>query len=124
MDIASVLFDSELGYASFVVEQITYTRGRDGTSSNVRTEQVSGCIHPGTAETLKLLPEEERNDTFIVIYTDYVLSAGIPEDIGAVSFNGADRIHWNNRIWRVVKVRDWQGFGFVQALAVLMQEEE
>ena len=124
MDITSAVFDPELGCVAFIVERIIYTRNREGTTSSVRTEQVSGCIHPGTAEALKLLPEEEWNDTFIVIYTDYALSAGIPEDIGAVSFNGADRIHWNNRIWRVVKVRDWQGFGFVQALAVLMQEEE
>ena len=124
MDIASVLFDPELGSVSFVVEHITYTRNREGTISVNLTEQVSGCIHPGTADALKLLPEEERNDTFIVIYTDYPLSTGIPEDIGAVSFNGADRIHWNGQIWRVVKVRDWQGFGYVQALAVLVQEGE
>ena len=124
MDITSAVFDPELGCVAFIVERITYTRNREGTTSSVRTEQVSGCIQPGMAEALKLLPEEERNDTFIVIYTDYALSTGIPEDIGADSFNGADRIHWNGQIWRVVKVRDWQGFGYVQALAVLVQEGE
>ena len=52
---------------------------------------------------------------------DYPLSTGIPEDAG-VSFTGADRIHWNGQNWRVVKVRDWSAFGYVQAYAVLLQE--
>ena len=122
MDITSAILDPELGCTSFTVEQITYTRSRGGMTSNIRTEQVSGCIHPATAETLKHLPEEERNDTFIAIYTDYTLSTGTPEDAGAASFSGADRIHWNGQIWRVVKVRDWKGFGYCQAIAVLINE--
>lgn len=122
MDITSAILDPELGCTAFTVERITYTRSRGGTTSSARTEQVSGCIHPATAEAVKLLPEEERNDTFIVIYTDYALSIGTPEDAGAVSFSGADRIHWNGQTWRVVKVRDWQGFGYCQAFAVLINE--
>ena len=122
MDISSVIFDPELGCTAFTVERNTYTRSRQGTTSDVRIVQASGCIHPGTTETLKLLPEEERNDTFIVIYTDYPLSTGTPEDAGATSFSGADRVHWNGQIWRVVKVRDWQGFGYCQAFAVLINE--
>ena len=122
MDISSVIFDPELGCTTFTVERITYTRSREGTTSGVQTELVSGCIHPATAEALKLLPEEERSDTFIVIYTDYALSTGISEETGAVSFSGADRVHWNGQIWRVVKVRDWRGFGYCQAIAVLINE--
>ena len=117
----SALFDPELGSTSFTVERITYTRGREGTASRSVTEQATGCIHPGTAEALKLLPEEERQEACIVIYTDYPLSTGTPEDAGA-SFTGADRIHWNGQTWRVVKVRDWSAFGYVQAYAVLLQE--
>ena len=55
-----------------------------------------GCIHPGTPEMLQLLPEEEKNETFIAIYTDYPLSTGIPEDVG-VSFTAPDRVHWNGQ---------------------------
>ena len=79
MDISNALFDSELGCTAFTVERITYTRSRAGTTSRTVTAQAQGCIHPGTPETLQLLPEEERNDTFIVIYTDYSLSTGTPE---------------------------------------------
>ncbi len=71
---------------------------------------------------IQLLPEEEKNETFIAVYTDYPLSTGTPEDAGA-SFVAPDRIHWNGQVWRVVRVRDWQIFGYVQAYAVLMHEE-
>ena len=123
MDITSAIFDPELGCTAFTVERITYTRSREGTTSRSVTEQARGCIHPGTAEALKLLPEEEKNEQFIVIYTHYALSTGTPEDAGA-SFIGADRIHWNGQVWRVVKVRDWSAFGYVQALAVKLEEGE
>lgn len=116
-----LLFDSELGSVSFTVERITYTRSRGGTATRSVIEQTQGCIHPGPAEMLKLLPEEEQHETCIVIYTDYALSTGTSENAG-VSFVGADRIHWNGQNWRVVKVRDWSSFGYVQALAVKMEE--
>ena len=123
MNMASVIHDPELGCTAFTVERITYTRNREGTASRVRTEQARGCVHPGTAETLKLLPEEEQHETYIEIYTDYPLSTGLPEEDGA-SFTAPDRIRWNDRAWRVVRVRDWSAFGYCRALAVLMRENE
>ena len=122
MDMKPVILDPNLGCTAFTVERITYTRSREGMTSGIRTEQARGCIHPGTPDALKLLPEEELHETFIEIYTNYPLSTGIPEDAGA-SFTAPDRIRWNNRTWRVVKVRDWQGFGFVHAWAVLMNTD-
>ena len=122
MDITSAIFDPELGCTAFTVERITYTRSRTGTTSRSVTAQALGCIHPGTPEMLQLLPEEEKNEQFIAIYTDYALSTGTPEGSGAVSFTGPDRIHWAGKTWRVVRVRDWQNFGYIQAYAVLMQE--
>ena len=123
MDITSAIFDPEMGCTGFTVERITYTRARSGTSSRSVTAQAMGCVHPGTPEMMQLLPEEEKSEEFIAVYTDYPLSTGVPEGTGASSFTGADRIHWNNRIWRVVKVRDWQSFGYFQAYAVVMHEE-
>lgn len=122
MDITPAIFDSELGCSAFTVERITYTRTRAGTTSRTTTAQALGCIHPGTPEMIQLLPEEEKNNQFIAIYTDYALSTGTPEGSGA-QFIGADRVHWNNQTWRVVRVRDWQMFGYYQAYAVLMHEE-
>ena len=122
MDITSAIFDSELGCSAFTVERITYTRTRAGTTSRSEMTQAMGCIHPGTPEMLQLLPEEEREEQFIAIYTDYPLSTGVSEDSGASSFTGPDRVLWNNQTWRVVRVRDWQMFGYYQAYAVLMRE--
>ncbi len=119
MNITDAIFDPELGCTAFTVERITYTRSRAGTTSRSTTTQAMGCIHPGTPEMIRLLPEEEREEQFIAIYTDYALSTGTPESTGA-SFMGPDRIHWNNQTWRVVRVRDWKMFGYYQAYAVRM----
>ena len=119
MNITDAIFDPELGCTAFTVERITYTRSRSGTTSRSTTARAMGCIHPGTPEMIRLLPEEEREEQFIAIYTDYALSTGTPESTGA-SFMGPDRIHWNNQTWRVVRVRDWQTFGYYQAYAVRM----
>ena len=122
MQVTDAIFDPELGCTAFTVERITYTRSRAGTTARSTTTQAMGCIHPGTPEMIQLLPEEEREEQFIAIYTDYALSTGIPEGVGASSFTGPDRIHWNSQTWRVVRVRDWQMFGYYQAYAVLLQE--
>ena len=122
MNITSAIFDPELGCTSFTVDRITYTRTRSGTTSRTATARARGCIHPGTPEMLRLLPEEEKNETFIAIYTDYPLSTGTSEASGASSFTAPDRIHWNEQTWRVVRVRDWQSFGYFQAYAVLLHE--
>ena len=122
MDISSAVFDPELGCTAFTVERITYTRSRTGTTSRSVTEQAMGCIHPGTPEMIQLLPEEEKAEEFIAVYTDYPLSIGTSETSGAHSFTGADRVHWGGKTWRVVLVRDWQSFGYYQAYAVLLHE--
>ena len=79
LDISAALLDPELGCTSFIVERITYTRTRSGTGSHTHNSRATGCIHPGTPEMLQLLPEEEKNEQFIAIYTDYALSTGTPE---------------------------------------------
>ena len=121
MEITYIFSDPEMGSVSFAVERITYTRSREGTASRSVTEMARGCIHPGTAEALRLLPEEEHNEQYIVVYTDYALSTGTLENAGA-SFTAPDRIHWNGQTWRVIKVRDWSPFGYVRAYAVLLHE--
>ncbi len=121
MNITDAIFDPELGCTDFTVERITYTRTRSGTGVRRCTAPATGCIHPGTPEMIQLLPEEEKNETFIAVYTDYPLSTGTPEDAGA-SFTAPDRIHWKGETWRVVRIRDWETFGYFQAYAVLMRE--
>ena len=122
MNMSFAIFDPELGSTGFTVERITYTRSRGGTAARSSIAGAMGCIHPGTPEMLQLLPEEEKAEEFIAVYTDYPLSTGTHEADGACSFTGPDRIHWNGKTWRVVRVRDWRAFGYCQAYAVLVPE--
>ena len=120
MQITEAITDPELGFTSFSVQRTAYTR-RNGTSvPAVRTLPASGSIHPGTPEVIQLLPEEERNEEFIAIYTDFALSLG--ENDGGATYTTPDRILWNGGTWRVVKVRDWAVFGYYQGYAVKMHE--
>ena len=76
LDITSAIMDPELGCSAFTVERLTYTRTAEGTTSRSVTYQAMGCVHPGTPEMIQLLPEEERHEEFIAIYTDFALSLG------------------------------------------------
>jgi len=120
MDVSAALTDPELGFTAFSMKRTVYRR-QNGTS--VPTEQTltaSGCVHPGTPEMLQLLPEEERHEEFISVYTDFPLALG--ENGGGTAYTVPDRICWNGETWRVVRVRSWAMFGYVQALAVKMHE--
>ena len=117
LDITNAIMDSELGRSAFTVERLTYTRTAEGTTSRSAIHQAMGCVHPGTPEMIQLLPEEERHEEFIAIYTDFALSLGV--DHGS-TYTGPDRIYWNGETWRVVRVRDWAMFGYCQAFAVRM----
>ena len=120
IDISNVLEDPDLGSTDFTVERTTYRR-RNGESVPV-TQMLAavGCIHPGTPEMVQLLPEEVKEETFIAVYTGFSLSTG--ENSGGTTYRVPDRIHWQDQVWRVVRVKSWMQFGYVQALAVLMHE--
>ena len=120
MDLSPVLLDPEMGYTSFSVQRTSYCRQNGESVPSNQLLPASGCIHPGTPEMLRLLPEEERAEEFIAIYTDFALSCG--ENDGGAEYSVPDRILWNGENWRVVRVRSWAMFGYVQALAVKMHE--
>ena len=120
MDLLPALADPELGFTAFTVLRTTYSL-QDGTSvPEVQTLPASGCIHPGTPEMVQLLPEEERTEEFIAVYTDFPLSTG--ENDGGAAYTVPDRILWNGETWRVVQVKDWSMFGYCQGLAVKTHE--
>lgn len=122
MNVIDAITDADMGFVSFTVSRITYSKSRSGDTSSTETIQAEGCIHPGTPDALQLLPEEERTNEFIVIYSLTELSTG-NANTSATAFTGADRVLWNGDNWRVVKVKDWHSFGYYYALAVKMNEE-
>ncbi len=119
MDVA--LLDRELGFTQFTVRRVSYHR-RNGESEPTERERAgAGCMHPGAPEMLELLPEEERREDFIAVYTGFNLSTG--ENYGRGVYTAPDRIIWQGKEYRVVRVRNWQAFGYTQALAVRVYEE-
>ena len=120
VDMMSSLTDPELGFTGFTVERTTYRRQNGASVPSVQTLPASGCIHPGTPEMVQLLPEEERHEEFIAVYTDFSLSLG--ENDGEAEYSVPDRILWNGAAWRVVRVRDWSMFRYVEGMAVKMHE--
>ncbi len=114
------LTDPELGFTGFTVLRTSYRRQNGTLVPSSQTLPASGCIHPGTPETIRLLPEEEQQEEYIVVYTDFPLSTG--ENGGGAVCTAPDRILRNGETWRVVRVRDWSGFGYCQAAAVKMRE--
>ena len=120
MDVSAALTDPDLGFTAFTVQRTTYRLQNGESVPSVQTLPASGCIHPGTPEMVQLLPEEERHEEFIAVYTDFPLHLG--ENSGGVTYTVPDRILWNGETWRVIRVRDWSVFGYYQALAVKMNE--
>ncbi len=105
----------------FTVERMEYRREMGDVTEGQKTIiHAVGCIHPGTPEQIKMLPEEDQHEEFIVIYTDTVLSLG--ENQGD-RFYGPDRIRWNGRLWKLVRLKPWTSFWFLQGYAVLIEEE-
>ena len=120
IDLSYALADPELGFTAFTVLRATY-RLQDGTSiPEGQTLPASGCVLPGTPEMVHLLPEEERHEEFIAVYTDFALSLG--ENGGGAEYSVPDRSFWNGAVWRVVRVKDWSMAGYVQGVAVKMHE--
>ena len=117
---SSALADPELGFTAFSVLRTTYRRQNGESVPSDQLLPASGCIHPGSPEMLQLLPEEERHEEFIAVYTAFPLSLG--ENGGGVEYSVPDRVLRNGETWRVVQVKNWGTFGFVQALAVKMYE--
>ena len=120
IDISSALLDPELGFLSFTVRRLTYRLSRGTTTVTHTDYPAEGCIHPGTPEMVQLLPEEERQKKLIVIYTSFPLSMG--NNPGGVTWNAADRILYGDKVWKLVRLRDWAHFGYYQGLAMLKDE--
>ena len=120
IDLSAALTDPEMGFTAFTVQRYSYRRQNGQCIPFVQVLEASGCVHPGAPEMLQLLPEEDRHEEYIEVYTGFALNLG--EDDGGVTYSTSDRILWNGSTWRVVKVRNWAGFGYVQALAVQMHE--
>ncbi len=119
-DISAALSDPELGFLSFTVRRLIYRLSQGTTTVTHAAFPAEGCIHPGTPEMAQLLTEEERHKDLIAVYTSFPLSLG--NNPGGVTWTAADRILYDGKVWKLVRLRDWSRFGYYQGLAILTDE--
>ena len=112
-----------LGYKVFC-SWTTRCHRVNGNVSKLRMRcACAGIVHPGNAEIRKNLPEECRNDEYIIVYTTYLLTPG--RVISDTVWEEADQLEpFNDGVfWRVVQVKAWNDYGFYTVLAVKMNEQ-
>jgi hypothetical protein len=88
-------------------------RGR--TTDVVTTSTFSGVVTAVSPFDLQVLPETERMNKAIQIYTQFRLQAGGPD-------HDPDIIHWHGTDFRVTQLEDFSGYGvgFIVVIAVSM----
>lgn len=110
MDMADVLLDPDFRVDFPIIRSVESVDARGRTQSSASEIPAQGVIHPATEEELKILPEAQRVEEIIAVYTATRLTAG--DDT-----HGADRVGWQGGTYKVLEVMDYSQFGFTMALA-------
>lgn len=112
-DVSALLFDPDLGAQEFTIKRRTgkWIGGRM-TVDNETIIRAIGVIQPPSAEQLVFFPEGERRKRQIVIYTTTMLHLTDGSDI-------ADDVTWNGEQYKLVNVKRWNDYGYVEAYAEL-----
>lgn len=102
------------------------TLSRFGTGSYVNGEWVSGpvtvstlpaVIQPLKPRELAQLPEAERTEEAIAVFTSEALQTSTPSGLEA------DRLTWAGRVWRICIVEDWTAqAGYCRSVAVRLAQ--
>lgn len=112
-DVSALLFDPDLGAQEFTIKRRTgkWIGGRMTVDSETIIRAI-GVIQPPSAEQLVFFPEGERRKGQIVIYTTTMLHLTDGSDI-------ADDVTWNGEQYKLVNVKRWNDYGYVEAYAEL-----
>ena len=103
-------------YDEMTVKRTTETVNVRGRTSDVVTSTTFlGVVTAVSPTDLQVLPETERMNKAIQIYTQYRLRGGGPD-------HDPDIINWHGTDFRVVQLEDFSGYGvgFVVVIAVAM----
>lgn len=112
-DVTELLFDPDLGAQEFAVKRRTgkWVGGRLAVSNETVIAAI-GIIQPPSAEQLAFFPEGERRKGQIVIYTTTELHL-------TEGTNITDDVTWNGEQYKVVNIKRWSDYGYVEAYAEL-----
>ena len=115
LDVTEVLFSPEFMDTGIQCLRSTQTVDNDGIASNIITAtSFSGVVVPTSGEYLQRIPEGERVNGSITIYTTFILRDGL-------AGNPTDEVIWKGRTYVVSSVQDYghYGRGFVSAVCDL-----
>ena len=117
IDMSEIVNDPDFCIAFTITRDPGSYMGRGGYQEQPpQTISTYGIITPSDAETIMFLPEGDRiTETITVTTTTPLLlgQEGPPRTI-------ADIINWNGQQYKVVKLLQWEPFGFYKALAQRM----
>lgn len=110
--------DREQGCQTIFVTRISCFK-KDGIESRTRLPDSTGAVvHAEIPGFRHLLPEENREDDFIIVYTRLDLTEGKkPDEYHTLLADVIEPIPGDSA-WRVVRSKYWKEYGFYQVLAV------
>ena len=115
--LTDIIQDEEMGAAPFVIlrDHYVFSEGEPILES-IETFETSGVVQPTRDSDLSLVPEEYRSETLLTFYSPVRFSLGSrPDPTHSIA---PDRIHYADRSFLVVSVKDWLNHGFSRAIAI------
>ena len=108
--------DRDLGCQTIFIRRTICSR-RSGRQTRLPDATV-GIVHAGTEKNRHLLPEENRGEDYIIVYSAYDLTEGKdPKGHHTILADIVEPFP-GRTAWRVVRSKHWEEYGFTQALAV------
>lgn len=115
-DVSDVLLDPDWAQ-EFIVTR--YTAGVDSkgrTTESVMEIDGIGVITPSSAEQLQRVPEADRSNEIIAVYSTVQMTSG------SDSFK-PDVVTWRGNSYRVSSVMDWMDYGAGYSLALCVSTD-
>ncbi|MBR3587784.1 MAG: hypothetical protein IKO00_17330 [Oscillospiraceae bacterium] len=118
-DVTEILDDPEVGGGvSFLVRRPKETRVKGSVELTYEEIHATGNIQPAEKSATQGVNEDQLNEQ-IVIRTTTVLQAGTRNETGVYH---ADEVFYKGFRWRVLRVENWEDWGFVTAYATRTRE--
>lgn len=111
IEISELMTDPDFAQP-FVIRRVSGAFAGEGEFTRTETTvNASGVIQPASEDDLKMLPEGERSDSAIKVYSKTELRRG--DGAGTES----DVIEWLGKRYRVMQSKPWQLHGYYFAIA-------
>ena len=116
IDITSLITDPTLGgNTPFTILRTTFTLSHGSVTPTTTSIPATGLIQPAPPSTLTPAEGEDQPSEMIRLWTTTPLTLG-----NDATHTLADRVEYNEKAWRIVKLHDWQAYGYFEAVLVKM----